>query len=397
MIANMTPLDRGERTERPASLAAASPIPRTIRDHRIDSLRGAALLMMLADHMPDDLLNRITMRNFGFADAAEIFVLLAGYASFLAYGRLIDRQGWSTGIKRIAGRCGRLYFYQTAMTLVFVWTVRHWRHYEPVPEYILEPQLAHGYGWLWRILTFDALPSYLNILPLYIILLALFPLIYRIMKESAWVLFGISAAIWAVSNIDPRLTIPNWLDPNGWYLNPFAWQFLYTLGVLGALWASRHGGDLPYKRWARTLCWLYLAGAFVLCFPYEYWHVPSLRLFPAPAANGKSTLVPWRLLDILSIFYLVQSSELLKRFSGGKLGQALAMLGRNSLEIFSFSTVLDLVGRLVFGSFGTGIALQIIINVVGLTLVFVLAVPLDRSRQKAKAARNNQAAASRPG
>lgn len=385
----------------PAPSSEVPPLPRKhTRDHRVDALRGAALLMMLADHVPDNLINRVTIRNFGFADAAEIFVMLAGYASYLAYGRLIDREGWGSGVRRILSRCAKLYLYQTAMTLVFVWTVRHWRHYEPVPEYILEPQLAHGYGWLWRILTFDALPSYLNILPLYIVLLALFPLIYAALKKSVWLLLGVSALIWAIANIDPRITIPNWLDPNGWYLNPFGWQFLYILGVLGAVWASRHNGDLPARTWAKVLCGGYLIGAFILCFPYEYWHLGSLRLFPAPPNNGKSTLAVWRLFDIMSIFYLVQSSSMLRRFSADRLGQILALLGRNSLEVFSFGTVLDLLGRLILGSFGTGLGLQIIINVLGLILTFVLAVPLDRSRQRAKAARASaalQTATVRPG
>lgn len=78
----------------PASSSDAQSLPRKhTRDHRVDALRGAALLMMLADHVPDNLINRITIRNFGFADAAEIFVMLAGYASYLAYGRLIDATG----------------------------------------------------------------------------------------------------------------------------------------------------------------------------------------------------------------------------------------------------------------------------------------------------------------
>ncbi|EHH67362.1 OpgC family protein [Gluconobacter morbifer] len=366
------------------------------RDHRVDALRGIALLMMLVDHVPDDLLNRLTIRNFGFADAAEIFVMLAGYASYLAYGRLIDRKGWKTGIHRILARCGKLYFYQTAMTLIFVGLVRQWRHYEPVPEYIIEPQLLQGYSWIWRILTFDALPSYLNILPLYIVLLALFPLIYAIMRKSPWLLLAVTIPVWTLANIDPKLTIPNWLDANGWYLNPFGWQFLYVLGVLGALWASKNNGDLPSRTWAKILCAAYLAGAFILCFPYEYWGIPSLRLFPAPPNTGKSALAIWRLLDILSIFYLVQSSTWLRRLSADRLGQSLALLGRNSLEVFAFSTVLDLIGRLIFGSFGTSLPLQVFMNLIGLSLTYALAIPLDHSRRRAKEAARRKTETSTP-
>lgn len=371
----------------------------------MDALRGLALLTMLVDHVPDDLVNRLTIRNFGFADAAEIFVLLAGYASWLAYGRLIDREGWGSGIRRILARCGRLYFYQTAMTLIFVWLVRHWRHHALLPDYILEPQLLHGYAWLWRVMIFDALPNYLNILPLYVILLAFFPLSYFLLKASPWLLLGLSAMIWAVVNLDPHLTLPNWLDPAGWYLNPFGWQFLYVLGILGAVWASKHNGDFPARAWAKVLCWAWLAAAFVLSFPYEYWGVPQLRVFPPiPPGIGKSALAPWRIIDIAAIFYLVQSSPVLRRVSGDKFCQSLALLGRNSLEVFAFSTVIDLIGRMIFGSFGTGLPAQIVVNVVLIAPTYALAIPLDRRRQRAREARRaaavpaqGAAATARPG
>ena len=32
------------------------------RDHRVDALRGVALAMMFVDHIPDNLLNRLTLR-----------------------------------------------------------------------------------------------------------------------------------------------------------------------------------------------------------------------------------------------------------------------------------------------------------------------------------------------
>src|SRR5438477_10576626 len=57
------------------------------RDPRVDVLRGIALAMIFIDHIPGDILNNWTLRNFGFCDAAEIFVLLAGFASMSAYGK----------------------------------------------------------------------------------------------------------------------------------------------------------------------------------------------------------------------------------------------------------------------------------------------------------------------
>ena len=56
------------------------------RDHRIDFFRGLALVFIFWDHIPGNPLANLTVRNFGFSDAAEIFVFLAGYA---AQGRFV--------------------------------------------------------------------------------------------------------------------------------------------------------------------------------------------------------------------------------------------------------------------------------------------------------------------
>jgi hypothetical protein len=48
------------------------------RDTRIDFFRGIALISIFIDHIPGNEFAKFTLPNFGFADAAEIFVLLAG-------------------------------------------------------------------------------------------------------------------------------------------------------------------------------------------------------------------------------------------------------------------------------------------------------------------------------
>ena len=74
------------------------------RDARIDVLRGLALLMIFVDHIPGNKLGFVTLHVWGFADAAEPFVLFAGFASMLAYGKLMLRQGMAVGTRRVAGR-----------------------------------------------------------------------------------------------------------------------------------------------------------------------------------------------------------------------------------------------------------------------------------------------------
>lgn len=366
--------------------ANAAPIGKK-RDHRIDALRGLALLMMLADHAPQDVLNRFTLRNFGFADAAEIFVLLAGYASWLAYGRLILRDpplgGWKIGIERILRRCWRLYLFQMIMLMISVLTIRQWRHFWPVPVDFLEPELAYGHEWIARVLTLQALPNNLNILPLYIALLLALPLLVWLWTISPWLLGLTSLALWGLINSDPTLNLPNWLDPDGWYFNPFAWQFLFTLGILAAVMAGKRGGNLPGPLWARCLAGAYLLFGALECFPYENWGLPSLRpLADIPQAD-KSDLAIWRWGDALAILLLILSSVTATRLSETRFGQGLAVLGRHSLEVFSFGTILDLFARLVMNSFGDGWIIQIIVNVIGFFGVYGLAVWLEHHRRQA--------------
>ena len=98
---------------------ASSNAKRLPRDPRVDVLRGIALIMIFIDHVPGNLLSLVTLRNFGFADAAELFVLLAGFASMAAYGGSFSRDGVVPGLRRVLLRCLHLYLFQ-ALLLVTV-------------------------------------------------------------------------------------------------------------------------------------------------------------------------------------------------------------------------------------------------------------------------------------
>lgn len=372
----------------PAVPQSAPPVARSVRDHRIDAMRGVALLMMFVDHIPQNLLNRFTMRNIGFADAAEIFVLLAGYASWLAYGRGFRKYGVAVCLGRIFRRCVQLYIGQTIMVMVYVITVRVWRHYTLVPVDFLEPELAHGLSWVWRVMMFDALPSNLNILPLYIILLGGFPLFYVLMRIHRSLALLLSGALWMLVNLDPGLNLPNWLDPDGWYFNPFAWQFLFALGASASAETERRGADFPRLDILAGCCVLYLAFSALQAFPWAQWGLPDLRPFGTMIMPEKSWLSPLRLLDVMAIFYLVQSSAAARKWAAeSRTGQLLARVGRHSLEIFVVGTVLDLYARLLFSTFGDGWLLQIVVNVAGLSILFALAAWLDGYRKRQRATR----------
>ena len=79
---------------------------RSPRDLRIDFFRGLALVMIFVNHVPGNVFETLTSRNFGFSDATEIFVFLAGYAAALDYSRNFGEQGFAAGAGRVLpGSC----------------------------------------------------------------------------------------------------------------------------------------------------------------------------------------------------------------------------------------------------------------------------------------------------
>ena len=54
-------------------------LPPRGRDYRLDLLRGFANWAIYLDHIPNNAVNWVTQRNYGFSDAADLFVFISGY------------------------------------------------------------------------------------------------------------------------------------------------------------------------------------------------------------------------------------------------------------------------------------------------------------------------------
>jgi hypothetical protein len=67
-----------------------------------------ALWFIFLDHIPDNALNWLTLRNYGFSDTTELFVFVSGYTCMLAYGGALREQGWPATVARAAARLGNL-------------------------------------------------------------------------------------------------------------------------------------------------------------------------------------------------------------------------------------------------------------------------------------------------
>ena len=153
--------------------------PASQRDLRLDFFRGLALLFIFIDHIPNNFLSEVTLHSVAFCDAAEVFVFISGYAAALAYGRLLDR-GPTVAAARIYHRVWQLYVAHIFVFAVFATLVSYSIMVVDDPSYtqsfnissfLDDPSVAVA-----QVLLLRFQPQFLDILPLYIVLLACFPL-----------------------------------------------------------------------------------------------------------------------------------------------------------------------------------------------------------------------------
>lgn len=353
-------------------------VPKNGRDARIDALRGLSLLTIFVDHIPPNVANWYTLHNFSLSDAAEVFVFLAGTSSMLAYGRAFERDGALAGLRQIAARCIKIYAVQIALfliTIALAWLRRQAGYSNP----IVGPILDAGWAGILRGMALGALPTYLDILPLYLVLLAVFPLVYALARVSPWLALAASGAVWLEVNIWQNLNLPNMLSADGWYFNPFAWQFLFTIGAVSAALLRPARAVSPVWRGLRLACLAYLAFGFLETLNWAHWGLPDLSPL-AMDEPSKPLMSPFRLLSILALLTLAFSSPGFEKLCGRKFMRPLVACGRHSLEVFATGCLLAYASRFLFQFLGTGWPLQAGVNAAGAGATFAVAMMLERRR-----------------
>src|SRR5260370_8097487 len=86
------------------------PLSRAVeRDLRLDLFRGMGLWMIFLDHIPHDVVAWLTLRNYGFSDAAEFFVFISGYLAGYIYGPIVRGGQFLPATKRLPIRSSQFY------------------------------------------------------------------------------------------------------------------------------------------------------------------------------------------------------------------------------------------------------------------------------------------------
>jgi hypothetical protein len=348
------------------------------RDLRLDFFRGVALIFIFIDHIPDDILSNVTLHAYAFSDAVEVFVFISGYTAAVAYGGVLDRKGPLLAVTQIYHRVWQLYI---AHVFLFVFFAAEGSYSVLVlhSNDVSEAQWVQKLVEAPHVAIINALllrfqPEFLDILPMYIVLLAGFPAILLALRRNPlWALVP-SFALYAMTHIF-GWRLMGYPDDYVWFFNPLAWQFLFVIGA--TIGFCGLGGMRPIfsSFWfiAPTIAFAVLAAVIKLTWIINL-HFPEfptlLQHALGAAAADKTNLGPLRLISFLAL--AVTTAKLVPPDSAVlRLGAARWVIacGQNSLHVFCLGLLLSVIGRFVMTWVNSGITVQMAVNVAGCALM----------------------------
>ncbi|MFN3482886.1 OpgC family protein [Rhabdaerophilum calidifontis] len=372
------------------------------RDPRIDFFRGLALLMIFVNHISGNPWSLATQRSWGFSDSAEVFVLLAGISAALAYGRYFDRDAFGAGSFAVLSRIWTLYITHLMLFLVLagICVIAQERYNDTsyMEAIGFDVFLQAPAGFIVDVLRLTFLPGYLDILPLYIVLLAALPALFLLARRHWALPLLLSAALYVAVHAAP-FNLPNSRTAREWFFNPFAWQILFVIGfTIGQALRAPGGPRLTVS--ARTQGLVTLAAALfsiVAILVVAPWRqLPGLEnvivVNPASLATiTKTDLHPLRLIDALAKFWLAtRLVDAGARWLASPLARQIGAAGRHSLEVFALSIVLSVIGGIIATLHGFAPLAIGLVNAGGIAALIALGALLEWRRV------TNAALAARP-
>ncbi len=366
------------------------------RNTVIDFWRGLVLVIIFVNHVPGNILEHLTPRNYGFSDAAEAFVFISGLSVALVYYPKLP-QGDAIGVIR---RCFRRSFELYRMHLIMTGAAVALFSVGYVISNDVGMLEAHGRGAVFDdtargitgVLLLGHQLGYFNILPLYIALMLWAPVAMILMRIHVALAAIVSIGIYALARADV-LAFPSWPEPGRWFFNPFAWQLLFTIGIFTGAFLSQK--SVPYWRSMFLAAVAFLIASLVTMTD-GFGLAPNL-LWGAFVNLDiiKSDLGLGRLLHFLALAYVVTQLRLGQALQGTALGAEMMRLGRNALPVFAVGSILSALGEVTMTlaavrSSASPHIVGMVFTIFGILSLFLLARYLEWKKKGSSAPRQER-------
>jgi hypothetical protein len=355
-----------------------APLP-TERDLRLDLFRGIALWLIFLDHIPSNAVSWITIRNYGFSDATEIFVFISGYTAAFVYGRAMTAHGFIVAAARVLKRAWQIYVAHVFLFAIYLAEIAYVVHSFDNPLYTEEMGvldfMKNPDVTILQALLLKFKPVNMDVLPLYIVLLLWFAPILWLLLRSLSLGLIVSAAIYTLSWIfDWNIAA----YPSGsWVFNPFAWQLLFVFGAWCAL-----GGAKRLSRWLNSpivfaLAAVYLTFAFAIAMT---WYFPRFGAFVPHFVGEAIYPIDKTNLDVLRILHFLSLAVITVWFVPrdwpalkSRFFWPAIVCGQHSLGIFCLGVFLSFAGHFVFTEVSNRVLTHVIVSFAGIVIMVAAA------------------------
>ena len=360
----------------PAVVEAAPLAPKTSqRELRLDLFRGMALWLIFIDHLPANLLTWLTIRNYGFSDATEIFIFISGYTAAFVYGRAMRESGFVIAAARILKRVWQIYVAHVFLFVIFLAEISYvatsfenplYSEEMGILDFLKQPDVTIIQALLLRFK-----PVNMDVLPLYIVLMFFLPPILWLMLRKADLALALSVALYAATwHFDLALSA----YPSGvWVFNPFAWQLLFVFGAWCALGGAQRMTRVLASNVTLVLSIAYLLAAFFVTLT---WYVPQLH--PLMPRQLEQWMYPINKpdLDVLRFAHFLALAAITVRFlpkdwSGlrSRWLRPVILCGQHSLEIFCLGIFLAFAGQFFLAEVAGGAFAHFMVSLTGIILM----------------------------
>jgi hypothetical protein len=363
---------------RPFAGAILTGAPATVeigRDRRLDLFRGMALWFIFLDHIPGNVFSWITVRNYGFSDATEIFVFISGYTVALVYGKTMRRDGLVEAGARILKRAWQIYVAHVFVFVIYAATIALLAAYADNGSLIEKMGLREFFQqpgfMLLQVLALRFKPANMDVLPMYVaVLIAFAPMLWLLVRRPNLALIGAIAFYVLARTCDWNMGRHG---GGGWYFNPFAWQLLFMIGAWCALGGAERVAGLIRSRLVGAIAAAYLLFAFAIAMT---WRVPALAEWVPAWLGALIYPIDKPNLDLLRLAHFLALLLLTVRLIGrdqpalnAPALRPLALCGMHSLEIFCLGVLLSFVAHVALMQVGGTVIMHVVASVAGIAIM----------------------------
>jgi hypothetical protein len=365
-------------------------LPPKGRDLRLDLFRGIANWAIFLDHIPDNVVNWVTTRNYGFSDAADLFVFISGYTASFVYAKMMLDRGFIVGATRLFKRVWQLYVAHIILFVIYIVAIGYVAQRYNDPDIINEFNVAglvdNPIETLRHGLLLSFKPLNLDVLPLYIVLMAFFPpVLWMMLRKPDLTMLGSLALYFAARQFDWNL---HGYPAGEWYFNPFCWQLLFMFGAWFALGGARESRSIINSPWLLYLGIAYLVFALIMTMAGRFEALGDLFpkwLYDVFNPNDKTNLAPYRVLHFVIIAFFV-TRFVPKDWRGleWKVFEPVIKCGQQSLAVFCVGVFLSFVGHFELMMSSGSLFAQVFVSISGIAIMTVVAYYISWSKKQDK-------------